>query len=476
MSWWGQRHVAEDPAEHAKQLERLLLRIGASGDPRSTYAALHELVARTPVDDERVVERLVDLLAHPAVEDESRRAISIALERLFKRNDAAFGGLVSLLGHREGTIRTAAKDLLSRLVHLASPEKQAACVHAIAGRLEALDDTTRSVAIACLHDIVIRDDSLYLLCVKAICGQVRSALSFSRDSAVDGLVLLAGVGQREDLIHEVISCLEDPKDEVRACAAQAVGALGAADPSSHQSWIMAAAGCMDHADDRIRVSGRAALEALSRGPSKAVERKERSCHGLILFDPLDLAYSKPGQPCIVDDHLLMEPPPPKGANARSNKSRATVAHIGIRLEDPNPSVRESAVASLCALRDSGEYDRMDLIRCSALRLYFEDNDVRSTAVEALSQLVRGEISEEIDVLLEVLEAPFEGQLSTAPNYPRVYAIQALGKVAKKNDERVVGALLHSSDDPDFRVIREALLVLDKKAHFATWDERTAYKR
>ena len=67
MSWWGQRHVAEDPAEHAKQLERLLLRIGASGDPRSTYAALHELVARTPVDDERVVERLVDLLAHPAV-------------------------------------------------------------------------------------------------------------------------------------------------------------------------------------------------------------------------------------------------------------------------------------------------------------------------------------------------------------------------------------------------------------------------
>ena len=459
MAWWGQRPVAADPAEHARHLERLVRQIGAAGDARTTYDALHQLVDRTPVHDVRVALRLVDMLEHPALEDESRRAISIALERLFQHNDTAFGKLISLLGHRKGSIRNVASDLLSKMVFLAPAEKQAACVRAISRRLDALDDSTRSATVACIHDIAAMDKRLCSLCVEALCSQVRSPRSFSRKSAVDGLVGLAGLGRRADLIRAVVACLEDPSDQVRACAANAVGALGAADPGSHQSWIVAAAGCMDHKDGHIRTAGRAALEALSRGPPSRANSAARSCHGLMLCDPLDLAYGKPGQPCIVDDHLLLRPPPPIGVNAQSNNSRAAVAHVGDRLEDPNPSVRDSAVISLCALRDSGEYARMDLIRCSALRLEFDNNDVRSAAVEALAQLVRGDVPEEVEAILEVLEKDL------SPNYTRVYAIQALGKVAKRDDERVVKALLHSSADPDFRVIREALHVLNQKAHF-----------
>ena len=209
----------------------------------------------------------------------------------------------------------------------------------------------------------------------------------------------------------------------------------------------------------MRTSGSEALAILSSDTSIANAKPRTE---VLRWDPWELGYGKEGQPCIVHDHLLQLPVPQKGVNAKSIDSRATVAHMGMRLEDPNPSVRQSAVASLCALRDAGEHDRMDLIRCCALRLDFEDDEVRRTAVDALGHLVRGGVEEEVGVILEWLQRPSDND---EYNNTRVFAVRALGKVASYNDERVVRALLHATADADYRVIREALHVLDAVAHF-----------
>jgi hypothetical protein len=122
------------------------------------------------------------------------------------------------------------------------------------------------------------------------------------------------------------------------------------------------------------------------------------------------------------------------------------------------------VASLCALRDAGEHDRIDLIRASALRLDYDNDDVRTSAVEALRQLVRSDVAEEVEVVLEWVE---RGGQDAARNMTRVYAVKALGKVAKHNDATVVKALLQASSDPDYRVIREALDVMQHVPHLGS---------
>ena len=455
MSWYGQR---ARPGELRRETERQLQRLSA-GDVCTTHDVLHRLIDITPVDDSHAVQRgLVQMLAHPAMEDGSRQAIATAIERLFKRHDTVFDGLVDFLAHIDSRIRNCASDLLSRLV---TTEQHAACVHAIAGRLNDVSDTTRASVIRCLHDIVVNTEGLHRLCVAALCQQLKSPKSCARSSAIDGLVTLAHLGQRDDLIAQVVGCLQDPGDTVRKSAVRAVRALVDAAPRSFKDWIVAAAACMDHEDEPVRTTGREALALLSSGSivrpaGEATGSKARRA------SVWDLGYGREGQPCIAQDHLLQKPLRRKGVDAKSSNSRATVAHIGVRLEDPNPLVRQSAVASLCALRDAGEHDRIDLIRCSALRLDYDDDDVRSTAVEALGHLVRGDEEEEVGVILEWLErASSDGHDSNT----RVYAVKAAGKVARYNDERVVKALLQATNDPDYRVCREALRVLDHVAHF-----------
>eukprot|EP00277_Geminigera_cryophila_P013522 CAMPEP_0179445220 /NCGR_PEP_ID=MMETSP0799-20121207/28676_1 /TAXON_ID=46947 /ORGANISM="Geminigera cryophila, Strain CCMP2564" /LENGTH=446 /DNA_ID=CAMNT_0021233065 /DNA_START=166 /DNA_END=1502 /DNA_ORIENTATION=+ len=446
MSWWGQREVMEDAWEHQRSLEKLVERISAGYSTATTYDALHQLVDLTPVDNGKVVSMLVSAMAAPKLNDESRWAISTAIERLFKRHDAALGGLVGLLEHVKDEIRSSASDLLSRLV---KDEQQAKCVRDIAARLDNIAGTTRTAVIHCLHNIVANSGHLHKLCVAGLCEKLKSMHAYSRDSAIDGLVLLARMGQRDDLIIEVVGCLQHPNAVVRTYSVRAVGALVNADPKSYQSWVKAAAECMDHKDGPIRTTGREALAEIGSVSSKGASAGRT---GLVKesFNVWDLGYGKQGCPCIVDDPFLQEPAPQKGVDATSSNSRATVVHVGMRLEDPNPSVRDSAVASLCALRDEGEHSRMDLICCSALRLDYDDDDVRSTAVTALSQLVRGDVAEEVEVILDWLERPADSSQGNTANNTRVYAVKALGNVAKYNDARVVKALLSATSDPDYR--------------------------
>lgn len=461
MSWWGQREVPSEAVEHRRKLKQIVRRIRA-GDAGTTHSALHQLVDLTPVDDEYVVAALVEMLAYPSLQDESRQAIATAIERLFKRNDAALGGLVGLLGHLQGHIRECASQLLSRLVTLVRNERQQECVHDIAARLDSLNATTRTAVIHCLQDAVSIRADLLKLCVGALCEQLKSPKSFSRDSAIEGLVLLVHMGKREDLVNEVTACLQNKDDQVRACAVRAVGAL--VKEESLQEWISACAVCMDHQEAPIRKTGAEALAVLSAiGNTGGISGGKGRESGR-MFDHWDMGYGKPGRACIVDDHLLQNPPPQKGVNAKSLNSRATVAHISKRLEDANAGVRQSAVASLCALRDAGEHDRIDLIRASALRLDYDNDDVRTTAVEALQHLVHGDVAEEVEVVLEWVE---RGGQDAARNMTRVYAIKALGRVAKHNDAKVVRALLQATSDADYRVIREALDVMGHLPHFGS---------
>lgn len=465
-------HWTKQRREVELQMQRL-----RAGDVPTTHDVLKRLIDITPVDDAYVVPRLVETLAQRAMEDESRRAIATAIERLFKRRETAFDGLVGLLAHTESRIRDCASQLLSRLVCRASAEEHAACVRAIAERLNDVSDTTRTTAIWCLHDIVVNSGDLHKLCVAALCAQLKSPKPYARYSAIDGLVLLANTGQRLNLVAPVVDCLQDPSDTVRSSAVRAVRALADADPLSLQRWVEAAAECMDHENEPVRTTGSEALAILSTGgracpDDNAGANATGKARGR-LWDQYDLGYGGEGRPCIVPDHLLQKPPRRKGVDAKSSNSRATVAHIGVRLEDPNPLVRKSAVASLCALRDAGEHDRIDLIRCSALRLDHDDDQVRSTAVDALGHLVCGDVEEEVGVILEWLErASGDGDVSNT----RVYAVKALGKVAKYNDQRVVKALLRATNDTDYRVSREALRVLDQVAHFGGPPPRPSQSR
>lgn len=149
MSWWGQREVPDGESEYAA-LSKLVRCIHA-GDVGTTYETLHQLVDFTPVDDGHVVGLLVELMGSPALQDESRRAISTAIERLFKRHDAALRGLVDLLEDVAGKIRASASDLLSRLVR---SEDHAPCVCDIASRLDNINATARAGMY--VKDVVVR--------------------------------------------------------------------------------------------------------------------------------------------------------------------------------------------------------------------------------------------------------------------------------------------------------------------------------
>ena len=153
----------QDAANWTRQRRELELHIQRlrAGDVPTTHDVLKRLIDMTPVDDAYVVPRLVETLAHPAMEDESRRAIATAIERLFKRRETAFDGLVGLLAHTESRIRDCASQLLSRLVCRASAEEHAACVRAIAERLNDVSDSTRATSIWCLHDIVVNSGDLH---------------------------------------------------------------------------------------------------------------------------------------------------------------------------------------------------------------------------------------------------------------------------------------------------------------------------
>jgi hypothetical protein len=455
MSWWGQRQRPIE-SEHRRKLEEIVESIRV-GDVSTVYDLLHQLIDLTPVDDEHVVSLLVKVMADPALHDESRKAILRSIERLFKRSDAALGGAVELLEHTDNKIRSCGSQLLSRLVR---SQRHAACVYDIAARLERVSTVTRTAAIHCLQDIASEHVDMHQVCVAALCRQFNSPNSFSHLSAIDGLVLLARIGMVKTLIDEVVACLQDQNNQVRTCAVRAVVRLVKADPSSYQSWILAAGTCMSHQHQPIRQTGSEVMWEISQatgaasinhgaGSGKILAKKGKM--GAQVWDVWDVGYGVSGQPCIVRDHLLRLPPAQKGLNAHSNMSRATVAHIGNRLEHPDAEVREAAVAALRALDEAGEHDRMDLIRCCAMRLGFEDDGVRTSAVDALGALVRGNVSEQVDVVMEWVE---HGDSST-----RLHALKALGKVAEKNDARVIKAVLAATSDPDYRVIRQALALI-----------------
>ena len=92
-------------------------------------------------------------------------------------------------------------------------------------------------------------------CVAALCTQIRSPRSFSRDSALQGLVLVAPLCRREHLVREVVACLYDASEEVRASAVKAVAALSehgdGVDPSTDEgrSRLISA---MDHVAGRTK--------------------------------------------------------------------------------------------------------------------------------------------------------------------------------------------------------------------------------
>ena len=413
------------------QLEAIVGRICRDSGPAhviATYDALHELVDMTPVEgalSRHVVRLLVNAVgSHPTMPDESRRGISAALERQFQSNDAALEGLVNLLDHCSGKVRAFASDLLSRLV---SSDKQVAWLNNIAEKLASLNAQTRSTVTHCLRQIVQNAENLHPHCVAALCTQIRSPRSFSRDSALEGLVLVAPLCRREHLVREVVACLYDASEEVRASAVKAVAALSAQDPCSNQDWILAVSTCMDHHDVCVRTTGRDSLDALR-------------------FLSANTAL----------------------AESRSN--RATIAHISKRLEDDDLAVRESAVTALCRLAAEVTGSRIDLIRACAFRLGHDDDGVRNTAVLALARLVRGNMAAELDVVLEWLQQPGDGDgrlNHDAQAKTQVSAIRALASVAMHSDERVVKALLTAVNQPDadYRVVRAALDALARVAHF-----------
>ena len=508
MSWWGQREILAADEEHRVQLEAIVGRICRDSGPAhviATYDALHELVDMTPVEgalSRHVVKLLVNAVgSHPTMPDESRRGISAALERLFQSNEAALEGLVNLLDHCSGKVRAFASDLLSRLV---SSDKQVAWLNNIAEKLASLNAQTRSTVTHCLRQIVQNAENLHPHCVAALCTQIRSPRSFSRDSALEGLVLVAPLCRREHLVREVVACLYDASEEVRASAVKAVAALSAQDPCSNQDWILAVSTCMDHHDVCVRTTGRDSLDALRScgrrdvhpqdpprattvfqdpGPATALENKGQKLMldpavryriqsgQWRLWDEWDLAYGQAGRPCIVDDHLLRRRRHSGNtALAESRSNRATIAHISKRLEDDDLAVRESAVTALCRLAAEVTGSRIDLIRACAFRLGHDDDGVRNTAVLALARLVRGNMAAEVDVVLEWLQQPGDGDgrlNHDAQAKTQVSAIRALASVAMHSDERVVKALLTAVNQPDadYRVVRAALDALARVAHF-----------
>ena len=492
------------------QLEAIVGRICRDSGPAhviATYDALHELVDMTPVEgalSRHVVRLLVNAVgSHPTMPDESRRGISAALERLFQSNEAALEGLVNLLDHCSGKVRAFASDLLSRLVR---SDKQVTWLNNIAEKLASVNAQTRSTVTQCLRQIVQSAENLHPYCVAALCTQIRSPQSFSRDSALEGLVLVAPMCRREHLVREVVACLYDASEEVRASAVKAVAALAAQDPCSNQDWILAVSTCMDHHDACVRTTGRDSLDALRScgrvigsdvrpqdppraitvfqdpGPATALGIKGQKLMldpavryriqsgQWRLWDEWDLAYGRAGRQCIVDDHLLQRRPHAGNtALAESRTIRATIAHISKRLEDDNLAVRDSAVTALCQLAAEVKNSRIDLIRACAFRLGHDDDVVRNTAVLALARLVRGNMAAEVDVVLEWLQQPGDGDgrlNHDTQAMTQVSAIRALASVAMHSDERVVKALLTAVNQPDadYRVVRAAFDALARVAH------------
>ncbi len=114
---------------------------------------------------------------------------------------------------------------------------------------------------------------------------------------------------------------------------------------------------------------------------------------------------------------------------------------------------------LVRMAQAGTHNPSDILRATAWRLHHQDAAVRHTAVEALAEFATEDCQNEaVTVVMEYLD---EGCSSET----RTTALSVLGKIAHKGDAQVLQALSRQLLDRDYRVVRQALAVIEELARF-----------
>mmetsp|Transcript_54625 Transcript_54625/g.111530 ORF Transcript_54625/g.111530 Transcript_54625/m.111530 type:complete len:455 (+) Transcript_54625:165-1529(+) len=412
------------------------LRLLYSQDRAVVAGALRSIVYATDGKDQYALQGLVRVFKHPKLSEWNRTAIADIIESKFACPEA-LQLVIRCLDTYVGTLRDASCRIIANTI---SVENGAEPIRLIATHLESMVMTTRKVALLLLCDLCDRHSALNGTVLSAVARYMEHPVDYVRQTAVESLVMLSERSDKADVIREITKRLEHHRSDVREAAHQTILALTGKSSGESKTWIASVSCCLDSENPAIRAAGAQTLQGLNLQDKRAIE--------------LSPSLATPGrQVSSPRQHAT----PLSGCSEIPPSSRMTIAYVGDRLESEDTEVRKEAITTLRLMSDSGLHHRADLVRAAARRLDHDEVAVRESAVEALSLLVGDQDRESVDIVMEWLNAP--------SSVTRTTALTAIGRIASKGDKVVLQALSNRLQDDDYRVVREALLVIEKLARF-----------